>query len=105
MQVFFISLAPGVGLSFFSNILSEETKLSDVLVLTSGIILIFGILYVSNLNPLINDVHLPWWFANSPCIFSAYGILLLAIGYFSLSKVSIHSHNTSQVIKKKERIC
>ena len=105
IQIFFISLAPGVGLFFFSNILSEESKLSSVLVLTSGIILIFGMLYVSNLNPLINEVNLPWWVANSPCIFSAYGILLLALGYFSLRMVSIHSHKTSQVIKKKERIC
>jgi len=105
IQTFFISLAPAVGLSFFSNILLAESKLSGVLVLTSGIILIFGMLYVSNLIPLINDVDLPWWVANSPWIFSALGIMLLAIGYFSLRMVSIHSHKTTQVIKKNGRIC
>ena len=82
-----------------------ESKVSGVLVLTSGIILIFGMFYVSNLSPLINDVDLPWGVANSPWIFSAFGILLLAIGYFSLRIFSTHSPKTSQVIKKKERIC
>jgi len=79
--------------------------LPGVLVLTSGIILIIGMSYVSNLIPLIIYVDLPRWVANYPWIFSAFGILLLAIGYFRLRIVSMHSHKTSQVIKKKERIC
>lgn len=91
IQVIFISLAPAVGLSFFSSVLSEGSKFSAILVLASGIILIFGMFYISNLIPLINGVDLPWWVANSPWIFSAIGILLLAIGYLSLRKVSFRS--------------
>lgn len=94
IQVIFISLAPAIGLSFFSRVLSEGSKLSAIIVLASGIILIFGMLYVSNLIPMINDVELPWWVVNSPWIFSGLGILLLGIGYLSLRKVSSRSTDT-----------
>jgi len=94
IQVIFISIAPAIGLSFFSRVLSEGSKLSALLVLASGIILIFGMIYISNLIPMINDVELPWWVANSPWIFSGFGILLLGIGYLNLRKVTFRSVDT-----------
>lgn len=105
IHAFFITLVPAVGFSFFSNISLAESKLSDVLALTSGIILISEMLYVSNLIPSISDVDLPWWFTNSPWMFGALGIMLLTIGYFNLRMGQIYSIKTTQAIKKKERIC
>ena len=90
-QVIFISIAPAIGLSFFSSVLSEGSRLSSILVLVSGIILIFGMFYVSTLIPMIETVELPWWLANSPWIFSAFGILLLAIGYLNFRNASLRS--------------
>lgn len=90
-QVIFISLAPAVGLSFFSRVLSEGSKLSSILVLVSGICLIFGMFYVSTLIPMITTVDLPWWLINSPWIFVAFGILLLAIGYLGYRHVTLRS--------------
>ena len=90
-QVIFISLAPAVGLSFFSRVLSEGSKLSSILVLASGICLIFGMFYVSTLIPMITTVDLPWWLINSPWIFVAFGILLLAIGYLGYRHVTLGS--------------
>lgn len=87
-QVIFISLAPAIALSFFSGILSEGSRLSAFLILGSGVILILGMFYISNLIPLINDVDLPWWISNAPWIFSVFGVLLLGIGYLRLKKVS-----------------
>jgi hypothetical protein len=88
-QVIFITIAPAVGLSFFSSVLSEGSRLSSILVLVSGVILIFGMFYVSTLIPMIETVELPWWLVNSPWIFSAFGILLLAIGYLNFRNVSL----------------
>jgi hypothetical protein len=88
-QVIFITIAPAVGLSFFSSVLSEGSRLSTILVLVSGVILIFGMFYVSTLIPMIETVELPWWLVNSPWIFSAFGILLLAIGYLNFRNVSL----------------
>lgn len=90
-QVIFISLAPAVGLSFFSRVLSEGSRLSSILVLASGICLIFGMFYVSTLIPMITTVDLPWWLINSPWIFVAFGILLLAIGYLGYRHVTLRS--------------
>lgn len=94
IQVIFISIAPAIGLSFFSRVLSEGSKLSAILVVASGIIIIFGMIYISNLIPMINDIELPWWVANSPWIFSGFGILLLGIGYLNLRKVAFRSVDT-----------
>ncbi|KAA2282641.1 hypothetical protein [Candidatus Nitrosocosmicus sp. SS] len=94
IQVIFISLAPAVALSFFLRVLSEGSKLSTIFVLTSGIILIFGMIYISNLIPKINEVELPWWIYNSPWIFSGFGILLLGIGYLNFRRVSSRSVDT-----------
>jgi hypothetical protein len=94
IQVIFISIAPAVALSFFSRVLSEGSKLSATIVIASGIILIFGMFYISNLIPRINDVELPWWVANSPWIFSGFGILLLGVGYLNLRKVLFHPVDT-----------
>jgi len=105
IHAFFITLVPAVGFSFFSNISLAESKLSDILALTSGIILIIGMLYISNLISSISEVDLPWWFANSPWIFGALGIMLLAIGYFNLTMGQIYSIKITRAIKKKERIC
>jgi len=90
-QVIFISIAPAVGLSFFSSVLSEGSRLSSSLVLASGITLIFGMFYVSTLIPMIETVDLPWWLINSPWIFSVFGILLLAIGYLNYRSVKLRS--------------
>jgi hypothetical protein len=105
VHAFFIALVSAVGFSFFSNISLAESKLSEVLALQSGIILILGMLYVLYLIPSINDVNLPWWFANSTWIFSALGIMLLTIGYFNLRMGQIYSIKTTRAIEKKERIC
>lgn len=90
-QVIFISIAPAVGLSFFSNVLSEGSRLSSILVLASGICLIFGMFYISTLIPMIETVDLPWWLINSPWIFIIFGILLLAIGYLNYRRVTLRS--------------
>lgn len=90
-QVIFLSIAPAVALSFFSSKVSEGSRLSSILVLVSGIILIFGMFYVSTLISMIETVELPWWLANSPWIFSAFGVLLLAIGYVNFRHVNFRS--------------
>jgi hypothetical protein len=105
IHAFIITLVPAVRFLFFSNISLADSKISDVLALTSGIILILGMLYITNLIPSLNDVDLPWWFANSPWIFGALGIMLLTIGYFNLRMGQIYSIKTIWAIKKKERIC
>ena len=90
-QVIFISIAPAVGLSFFSSVLSEGSRLSSILILASGICLIFGMFYISTLIPMIETVDLPWWLINSPWIFIIFGILLLAIGYLNYRSVALRS--------------
>ena len=90
-QVIFTSIAPAVGLSFFTGVLSEGSRLSSILVLVSGIILIFGMFYISTLIPMVAAVELPWWLANSPWIFIAFGILLLALGYLNFRSVTLRS--------------
>ena len=90
-QVIFISIAPAVGLSFFSSVLSEGSRLSSILVFASGICLIFGMFYISTLIPMIETVDLPWWLINSPWIFIIFGILLLSIGYLNYRSVALRS--------------
>ena len=90
-QVIFTSIAPAVGLSFFTGVLSERSRLSSILVLVSGITLIFGMFYISTLIPMIETVELPWWVANSPWIFILFGILLLAMGYLNYRNVTLRS--------------
>lgn len=96
-QAIFISLAPAVGLSFFSGVLSEGSRLSSILVLVSGIALIFGMFYVSTLIPMIDTVELAWWILNSPWIFSALGVLLLAIGYLNYRKTTLRSQQKNDL--------
>jgi hypothetical protein len=96
-QVIFISLAPAVGLSFFSSVLSEGSRLASILVFVSGIVLIFGMLYVSTMLPMIGTVDLPWWISNSPWIFAAFGVLLLSIGYFNFRKVTLRSRQRNNL--------
>lgn len=90
-QVIFISIAPAVGLSFFSSVLSEGSRLSSILIFASGICLIFGMFYISTLIPMIETVDLPWWLINSPWIFIIFGILLLSIGYLNYRSVALRS--------------
>ena len=90
-QVIFTSIAPAVALSFFTGVLSERSRVSSVLLLVSGITLIFGMFYISTLIPMIEAVELPWWVANSPWIFMLFGILLLAMGYLNFRNVTLRS--------------
>lgn len=96
-QVIFISIAPAVGLSFFANVLSEGSRLSALLIIVSGISLIFGMLYVSTLIPQIDDIELPMWLVNVPWIFSIFGILFLVIGCISYRKRVYRSPNKYEI--------
>lgn len=86
IQFIFISLAPAIGLAFFTNVLSEGSRLSSLLVLASGICLIFGMFYVTTLIPMITEIELPSWVVYAPWIFSIFGILLVSIGYINYRK-------------------
>jgi hypothetical protein len=83
IQFIFISIAPAIGLSFFTNVVSQGSRLSSLLVSASGICLVFGMLYVTTLIPMITEIDLPSWVVYAPWIFSIFGILLIAIGYIS----------------------
>ena len=54
LQFIFMSLAPAIGLSFFTNVLSEGSRLSSLLVLASGICLIFGMILYNYIDPYDN---------------------------------------------------
>lgn len=56
IQIIFISVAPAIALSIFLNALSDGSKLSYILIVVSGVCLIFGMLYVSILIPLITQL-------------------------------------------------
>ncbi len=57
IQIIFLSVAPAVALSFFTNAVSgERSKVSSILVISSGIILIVGMIYVSFLIPQVKHL-------------------------------------------------
>lgn len=86
IQIIFISIAPAIALSFFLNALSEGSKLSYILVIASGIILIMGITYVSTLTPLVDDIELPGWMMYAPTVFIIFGGMMISIGVISYIK-------------------
>jgi hypothetical protein len=84
IQIVFISIGPAIALSFFTNAVSKDTsKLSSLLVMSSGIVLIIGMVYVSFLVPQVQSIELPIWISNIPLIFIGFGILLFLIGITS----------------------
>ncbi|CAN5671402.1 hypothetical protein BH23THE1_BH23THE1_02080 [soil metagenome] len=88
-QFIFISLAPAIGLSFFTNVLSEGSRFSAILVLASGICLVIGMFYVTTLIPQITEIDLPTWVSLAPWVFSIFGMILVAMGYRNYRK-SVH---------------
>jgi hypothetical protein len=81
IQIVFISIGPAIALSFFTNAVSKDTsKLSSLLVMSSGIVLIIGMVYVSLLVPQVQNIELPVWISNIPLIFIGFGVLLFLIG-------------------------
>jgi hypothetical protein len=86
LQFIFMSLAPAIGLSFFTNVLSEGSRLSSLLVLVSGICLIFGMIYITTLIPMITEIDLPSWVTYAPWLFSGFGIVMVAMGYINYRK-------------------
>jgi hypothetical protein len=81
IQIVFISIGPAIALSFFTNAVSKDTsKLSSLLIVSSGIVLIIGMVYVSFLVPQVQSIELPIWISNIPLIFIGFGVLLLLIG-------------------------
>lgn len=91
LQVIFISLAPAFALSFFSNSLSGDSRISYILVIFSGLTLILGMIYVSTLVPQVDDIELPYWVAQSPWIFSIFGTVMILVG------LRIHRRKTKKV--------
>ena len=97
LQFIFISLAPAVGLSFFTNVLSEGSRLSSLLVLASGICLIFGMIYITTLIPMITEIDMPSWVTYAPWVFSIFGILMVALGYINYRKTMYMSTRNSEI--------
>jgi predicted tellurium resistance membrane protein TerC len=48
--------------------------------MSSGIVLIIGMFYVSLLVPQVQTIELPIWISNIPLIFIGFGVLLFLIG-------------------------
>ncbi len=95
IQIIFLSIGPAMALSFFTNALSRDrSKLSAMLVISSGIILILGMIYVSLLVPQVKNIELPIWVSNTPLIFIGFGILLLLIGIITYKKSRQKQKNT-----------
>ncbi|HKU82503.1 MAG TPA: hypothetical protein VJP58_00545 [Candidatus Nitrosocosmicus sp.] len=86
LQFIFMSLAPAIGLSFFTNVLSDGSRLSSLLVLVSGICLIFGMIYITTLIPMITEIDLPSWVIYAPWVFAGFGIIMVAMGYINYRK-------------------
>jgi hypothetical protein len=94
-QIIFLSIGPAIALSFFTNTISKDiTKLSSFLVMTSGIVLIIGMIYVSYLIPQVKNIELPIWIANVPLIFIVFGVLLFLIGINAYKKSNRKQNNT-----------
>ncbi len=97
LQFIFMSLAPAIGLSFFTNVLSEGTRLSSLLVLASGICLIFGMIYITTLIPMITEIDLPSWVVYAPWVFSIFGIIMVAMGYINYRKRMYMSTKNNEI--------
>ena len=97
LQFIFMSLAPAIGLSFFTNVLSEGSRLSSLLVLVSGICLIFGMIYITTLIPMITEIDLPSWVTYAPWVFSGFGIVMVAMGYINYRKRAYVSTKNKEI--------
>jgi len=97
LQFIFMSLAPAIGLSFFTNVLSEGSRLSSLLVLVSGICLIFGMIYITTLIPMITEIDLPSWVIYAPWVFSGFGIIMVAMGYINYRKRAYVSTKNKEI--------
>jgi hypothetical protein len=87
IQIVFLSIGPAVALSFFTNALSRgHSRLSSLLVIFSGIILILGMIYVSFIIPQVKQIELPVWVSNAPLIFIGFGVLMFSIGIITYKK-------------------
>ncbi|MGN6624514.1 MAG: hypothetical protein ACTHKK_10265 [Candidatus Nitrosocosmicus sp.] len=95
IQIIFISIGPAIALSFFTNVFSKDvSKLSSVLMLSSGAILIIGMIYISFLVPEIKNVDLPVWVSNIPIIFIGFGALLISMGVLTFKKAKLQRNKT-----------
>jgi hypothetical protein len=96
IQIVFISIGPAIALSFFTNAVSKDTsKLSSLLVMSSGIVLIIGMIYVSFLVPKVQNIELPIWISNIPLIFIGFGVLLFLIGITAFRQNKKKQNNTN----------
>ena len=87
IQIVFISIGPAIALSFFTNVFSKDiSKLSSILVIFSGIVLIISMIYISFLVPQVQNIELPIWILNIPLIFIGFGVLLFLIGLSNYRK-------------------
>jgi hypothetical protein len=87
IQIVFISIGPAIALSFFTNVFSKDiSKLSSILVISSGSILIISMICISFLVPQVQNIELPVWILNIPLIFIGFGVLLFLIGLSNYRK-------------------
>jgi hypothetical protein len=87
IQIVFISIGPAIALSFFTNIFSKDiSRLSSILVILSGTVLIISMIYISFLVPQVQNIELPVWILNIPLIFIGFGVLLFLIGLINYRK-------------------
>ena len=95
IQIVFISIGPAIALSFFTNVFSKDiSKLSSIVVMFSGVILIIGMIFVSFLVPRVQNIELPGWISNIPLIFIGFGVLLFLIGIISYKKSKQRQNKT-----------
>jgi hypothetical protein len=87
IQIVFISIGPAIALSFFTNVFSKDiSRLSSILVIFSGTVLIISMIYISFLVPQVQNIELPVWILNIPLIFIGFGVLLFLIGLTNYRK-------------------
>jgi hypothetical protein len=87
IQIVFISIGPAIALSFFTNVFSKDiSRLSSILVIFSGTVLIISMIYISFLVPQVQNIELPVWILNIPLIFIGFGVLLFLIGLSNYRK-------------------
>jgi predicted membrane channel-forming protein YqfA (hemolysin III family) len=87
IQIVFISIGPAIALSFFTNVFSKDiSRLSSILVIFSGTVLIISMIYISFLVPQVQNIELPAWILNIPLIFIGFGVLLFLIGLTNYRK-------------------
>jgi hypothetical protein len=87
IQIVFISIGPAIALSFFTNVFSKDiSRLSSILVILSGTVLIISMIYISFLVPQVQNIELPVWILNIPLIFVGFGVLLFLIGLSNYRK-------------------